>query len=282
MDDTKVNVDVRVTRLRDESRMTFGVDARLVDPGVQGRVIDVVDLLTRCHVMVEFDGIGASSTEGVTRVERFHKLQGIHVRLDVRRGLFEAGPLIFPHFNNVVPVSFFVGSSHKHRAWYDHNDADVFRPAQDNSGDTRGSLNETTVGLGVNVLMAGRTIDVLAMMTYIVFEPHFQFETDGASASTKTDGVLMAGRGFSRMDFGEMSFEASVTEKVAMTVTTTFGGLETARVGVKKIGALFLETGAALDFFVWTSMTSCMVIGFQAVGTHVTGPEKPWETVMTS
>ena len=101
--DTKVNVDVRVTRLRDESRMTFGVDARLVDPGVQGGVIDVVDLLTRCHVMVKLNGVGASSTEGVTGVERVHELQGIHVRLDVRRGLFEAGPLTFPHFNDVVP-----------------------------------------------------------------------------------------------------------------------------------------------------------------------------------
>ena len=77
-----------------------------------------------------------------------------------------------------------------------------------------------------------------------------------------------------------MRFEASVTEKVAMTVMTTFGVFETAWVSVKEIGALFLETGAALDFFVvvWTSMTSYMVIGFQAVGTHVTGPEKPKET----
>ena len=54
--------------------------------------------------MVQLDGIGASSTEGVTRVERVHELQGIHVRLDVGRGLFEAGPLAFPHFIDVVPL----------------------------------------------------------------------------------------------------------------------------------------------------------------------------------
>jgi len=53
--------------------------------------------------MVKLDGIGASSAEGVTGVERVHELQGIQVRLDVRRGLFEAGPLAFPHFNDVVP-----------------------------------------------------------------------------------------------------------------------------------------------------------------------------------
>ena len=33
--ETKVTIDVCVTRLRDELGMTFGVDARLVEPGVQ-------------------------------------------------------------------------------------------------------------------------------------------------------------------------------------------------------------------------------------------------------
>ena len=141
------------------------------------------------------------------------------------------------------------------------------------------SLNVAAMGFCVDVLMAGRTIHVPALMTYIVFEPHFQFETDGTSPSTKTDGVLMAGRGFSRVVFGAMGLVTSISEKVAMTVTTTLGGFETPWVGMKEIRTLFLETGAALDFVVvWTSMTSCMVIGFQAVGTHVAGPEKPRET----
>ena len=51
-DQTKVTLDVGVTQLRDELGMTFWVDARLVDPGVQGGVIDLVDLLSQCHVMV--------------------------------------------------------------------------------------------------------------------------------------------------------------------------------------------------------------------------------------
>ena len=68
-DETRVVVDAGVTRLRDELGMTFGIHTCLVDPGVQGRVIDVVDLFTRCHVMVEFDGIGASTADGVTGVE---------------------------------------------------------------------------------------------------------------------------------------------------------------------------------------------------------------------
>ena len=84
--------------------MTFGVDARLVDPGVQGGVIDVVDLLTRCHVMIELGCIGASSAKCVTRFEGFHELQGVDVRLDVRTGLLEVGPLAFPHLSDVVPL----------------------------------------------------------------------------------------------------------------------------------------------------------------------------------
>jgi len=64
--DTKVVIDVGVTRLRDELGMTFGVDARFVNPGVQGGVIDVMDLLARCHVMVKLDGIGTTTTEDVT------------------------------------------------------------------------------------------------------------------------------------------------------------------------------------------------------------------------
>ena len=103
MDDPKVNANVRVTRLRDEARMPFGVKAGFIDPRVQGGVVDVVNLFTRGHAMVQFDGIGAATAEGVTGVERVRELQGLHVRLDVGRGFFEAGPLTFPHFNDIVP-----------------------------------------------------------------------------------------------------------------------------------------------------------------------------------
>ena len=53
--------------------------------------------------MIQLDGIGASSAKGVTRVERCHELQGVHVRLDVGLSLLELGPLAFPHFVHVVP-----------------------------------------------------------------------------------------------------------------------------------------------------------------------------------
>ena len=85
--------------------MAFGVDARFFDRRVQGRVVNVVDLLVRGHAMIQLDGVGTSSAKGVTRVERFHELQGVHVPLDVRLGLLELEPLAFPHFKDAVPFS---------------------------------------------------------------------------------------------------------------------------------------------------------------------------------
>ena len=55
--------------------------------------------------MVELGCIGASSAKGVTRVEGFQEWQGVHVFLDVGRGLLEAGPLAFPHFRDAAPLA---------------------------------------------------------------------------------------------------------------------------------------------------------------------------------
>ena len=101
LDEAKVEVDVRVTRLGDEARMQ--VDARLVHPRVQGGDIDIMDLLTAGDMMVQFDGIGTTSTEGITWVERVDEGQVSHKRLDLRGGVFEAFPLTSPHFHYVVP-----------------------------------------------------------------------------------------------------------------------------------------------------------------------------------
>ena len=103
LDDSKVDADVCMTRLRDEARMSFGVHTGFVHPRVQGGVVNVMDLLTRGHAMVQFDGISTTPAEGVTRVERLDELQGIHVRLDIVVGFFEAGPFLFPRFHDIVP-----------------------------------------------------------------------------------------------------------------------------------------------------------------------------------
>ena len=52
LDESKVEADVGVTRLRDEARMSFGVHTGFVHRRVQGGLVDVMDLLTRGHAMV--------------------------------------------------------------------------------------------------------------------------------------------------------------------------------------------------------------------------------------
>ena len=141
-----------------------------------------------------------------------------------------------------------------------------------------GSLNETAVGLGVDAFMAGRAVYVSTLVTIDFFETHLQFETVWTFASMKTDAELCGFDGFSRMVFDTMGFKTSFTEKVSTTVMTTLGGFETARVGMKEIGTLFLETSATLNVFGLAAVTSLVVVGFEAVGTRVTGPEKPRET----
>jgi len=139
-------------------------------------------------------------------------------------------------------------------------------------------LNETTVGLTVHVLAAGRAHQVPAPMTINGLTSHFQLETFRTSTSTRANGGLRAGRQFVGLGFDAMGFVTSVSKKITMTVPTTSSGFETPSVSMKEIGALFLATGPAMAFLFGASMTSCMVIGFPTAGTHVTGAEKPRQT----
>ena len=92
-----------MTRIEDETRMSFGIDTRLVDPWVQGGHIDVMDLLSGGDMMVQLDSIGTTPAEGVTGVKRLCKVKGPQVRSDVQGGVFETGPITFPHFHDCKP-----------------------------------------------------------------------------------------------------------------------------------------------------------------------------------
>ena len=85
LDEAKVLVDVRVTRLRIDGGMSFGVHRVLVDPRVQGGDIDVVNFLARGDMMVEFDGIGTTSTESLSRFKGLDEVEfpdeGVHLWL---------------------------------------------------------------------------------------------------------------------------------------------------------------------------------------------------------
>ena len=62
--------------------MSFGVDTLLVDPWVQGGDIDVMDLLAGGDMMVQFDGIGTSSTESLSRLKRRDKIESLDEGVD--------------------------------------------------------------------------------------------------------------------------------------------------------------------------------------------------------
>ena len=141
-----------------------------------------------------------------------------------------------------------------------------------------GSLNETTVGVAVDVLVAGRTIQVPALMTLKGLGAHFLVEVVTTATSTKAHGGLRAGGRFSRMVFGTIVFVTRVAKKVTMAVLATSCGFETSWISLQEIRAGFLATGPAKVFSFDASMRSLCVIGFPTVGTHVTGPEKPWQT----
>ena len=106
LDESKVLVDVGVTRGGDEGRVPFRVDTGFVDPWVQGGDIDVMDLLSGGDTVIQLDGIGTSSTEGVAGIQGVCELKLVHKCTDIRGGVFETGPFTFPHLNDRVPLVF--------------------------------------------------------------------------------------------------------------------------------------------------------------------------------
>ena len=106
LDETKVLMDVGVTRGGDEGWMPFRVDTGFVDPGVQGGDIDVMDLLSGGDTVIQLDGIGTPSTEGVAGIQGVCELKLVHKCTDIRGGVFEPSPFTFPHLNDRVPELF--------------------------------------------------------------------------------------------------------------------------------------------------------------------------------
>ena len=103
LDEAKVLTDVDVPRLGDEARMTFGIYTGLVHPWVQGGDINVMDLLSGGDMMVQLDSIGTTPAEGVSQIEWLDELKLGHKRTDVQGGVFETGPITFPHFHDSEP-----------------------------------------------------------------------------------------------------------------------------------------------------------------------------------
>ena len=64
-------MDILIFRVDDDGRMTNRVFAGFVDPRVQRRHVGVMDLFSLSFIgnVIEFDGIGSASKEGLSGLE---------------------------------------------------------------------------------------------------------------------------------------------------------------------------------------------------------------------
>ena len=140
-----------------------------------------------------------------------------------------------------------------------------------------GFLNETLVGLGVDVLFAGGAVQVTAPMTFDLLESVFHLETPPTSSFVEADTVFRDLSGFSFAGFASVGFETRVSKKVPSALVASSSGFLTAWVGLVEIVTVGLETATAcqLDF---AMMFSRMIVPFVTVTAHVTATEEPIET----
>ena len=139
-----------------------------------------------------------------------------------------------------------------------------------------GFLYETTVVVGVNVLMTRRAVYVETTVTLNAGQAHILLITVRASVSLRAHGGLEARDGFARMGLAGMGFLTRGSKKVPMTRLATLSGFQVPGVRILKVGAIFLSTGST-QLGLGASMPSLIVIGFPTIRTHITGPEKSWQ-----
>jgi len=101
---SKVMVNVLIFGVDHDLRMPYGVFLRLVDPGVEGRDVDVLDLFAWLSHVMKFDGVGSSTEEGVSGLEWFDELKGGEEPLEVCVVFDVLVPLAFPLDLEMVPL----------------------------------------------------------------------------------------------------------------------------------------------------------------------------------
>ena len=65
-------VNVWIVGVDDDNRMSDGVGLLFVDPRVEGRDVNVLNLFVRVSDVMQFDGIGSAAKEGIPGLERVH------------------------------------------------------------------------------------------------------------------------------------------------------------------------------------------------------------------
>ena len=79
--------------------MSYRVLLRFVDPWVQGRDVDVLDLFADSSLgyVMQFDSIRASAEESVSGLERFDEFQGVEELTEIWVGFHVLIPVALPH-----------------------------------------------------------------------------------------------------------------------------------------------------------------------------------------
>jgi len=90
----------------------------------------------------------------------------------------------------------------------------------------RGSLNETSMGFTVHVLVARRTVHVPAPMPLNSFHPYVLLAAVRTATATKAHCGLGVGDWFACMVNSQMRLETSLSEKVTMTLLATSFGFQ--------------------------------------------------------
>ena len=101
-------VNVLIVGIDQDCGVSDRVLLRLVDPWVQGRDVDVLDLFSDSplgHVM-QFDSVRASAEEGVSGLERIDEFQGVEELTEIGVGFHVLIPVALPHdFDDTATLS---------------------------------------------------------------------------------------------------------------------------------------------------------------------------------
>ena len=140
-----------------------------------------------------------------------------------------------------------------------------------------GFLNETLVGLRVDVVFAGGAGQVTASMTLDLLDSRFHLETPRASAFVVADTALRVLGGFSFQGFALVGLETEIPKKVPSTLVASLCGFQSPWVGLVEIGTVGLETATAFQLDLAT-MLSRFLVPFETVSADVTTTEEPLES----
>ena len=94
---TEMGQNVCPLGFADDNGMADWVEAVFVDPGIEGGEIEAKDLFPVLHHLIQFDGIGASTEERVSRLESGDKFEGVDELTHGFALLLDSFPFAFPH-----------------------------------------------------------------------------------------------------------------------------------------------------------------------------------------